>query len=176
MNFVETKLKGVYIIELEKREDHRGFFARGWDEKMLEQHGLTGRVVQQNITFSKIKGTIRGLHYQKAPHQEMKYVRCTRGSIFDVIVDLRPYSATFKQWLGVKLTMDDYKVLYVPKDFAQGFQSLEDNSEMTYLVSEIYVPAAEMGIRYNDPSIGIEWPLLVSMISEKDTNWPDFSG
>ena len=176
MIFVETKLTGAYVIELEKREDHRGFFARGWDGNILEQRGLNGKVIQQNIAFSKVKGTIRGLHYQKAPHQETKLVRCTRGSIFDVIVDLRPDSATFKQWLGVKLTMDDYRVLYVPKDFAQGFQSLEDNSEIMYLVSEVYTPAAEAGVRYDDPAIGIEWPLPVSMITEKDANLPDFSG
>lgn len=175
MIFVETKLKGVYIIELEKREDNRGFFARSWDGNIFEQHGLVGRVIQQNIAFSKIKGTIRGLHYQKAPHQEAKNVRCTRGMIFDVIVDLRPESATFKQWLGVKMTADDYRVLYVPKGFAQGFQSIEDNSEIMYLVSEVYTPDAEAGIRYNDPSFGIEWPLPVSMITEKDRNWPDFS-
>ena len=176
MIFVETKLKGAYIIELEKREDHRGFFARSWDANIFEQHGLVGRVVQQNIGFSKIKGTIRGLHYQKAPHQETKLVRCTRGAIFDVIVDLRPDSETFQQWLGVKLTMDDNRLLYVPKDFAQGFQSLEENSEIMYLVSEVYTPAAEAGIRYTDPAIGIQWPLPVSMITEKDAHLPDFSG
>lgn len=176
MIFHETKLKGSYIIELEKREDHRGFFARSWDGSILEQHGLVGNVVQQNIAFSKIKGTIRGLHYQKAPFQETKCVRCTRGSIYDVIVDLRPDSQTFKQWLGIKLTADDYKILYIPKDFAQGFQALEDNSEIMYLVSEGYTPAAEAGVRYSDPSIGIEWPLSVSMITDKDESWPDFSG
>ena len=176
MIFVETKLKGAYILELERKEDHRGFFARSWDGNLLEQHGLVGNVAQQNISFSKLKGTIRGLHYQKAPHQEMKYVRCTRGRVFDVIVDLRPDSPTFKQWFGINLSVEDYKIVYVPKDFAQGFQSLEDNSEITYLTSEIYTPPAEAGIRYNDPSIGVEWPLPVSMISEKDTAWPDFSG
>jgi dTDP-4-dehydrorhamnose 3,5-epimerase len=173
---VETKLQGAYLVELEKREDHRGFFARSWDANVLEEHGLVGRVVQQNIAFSRLKGTIRGLHYQKAPHQETKFVRCTRGSVFDVMVDLRPDSPTFKQWLGVKLTVDDFRLLYVPKDFAQGFQSLEDNSEIQYLVSAVYTPAAEAGIRYNDPNIGIEWPLPVSMITEKDANLPDFSG
>lgn len=176
MNFVETNLKGAYIIELKKHEDSRGFFARGWDEAVLEKHGLVGRATQQNIAFSRIKGTIRGLHYQIAPYQETKLVRCTRGSIFDVIVDLRPDSPTFKQWLGVRLSMDDYRVLFVPKDFAHGFQSLEDNSEIMYLVSAPYTPAAEAGIRYNDSAIGVDWPLPVSMISEKDTSWPDFSG
>lgn len=175
MIFVETKLKGAYIIELEKREDHRGFFARSWDGHILEQRGLIGRAIQQNISFCKNKGTIRGPHFQKYPHQEVKYVRCTRGTVFDVIVDLRPDSTTFKQWLGIKLTVDEYKLIYVPKDFAQGFQALEDNSEIQYFVSEVYTPAAEAGIRYNDPGIGIEWPMPVSMISEKDANWPDFS-
>jgi dTDP-4-dehydrorhamnose 3,5-epimerase len=175
MLFVETKLKGAYIIEPEKRKDSRGFFARIWDGGIFEKRGLTGKVVQQSISYNKTCGTIRGLHYQKAPYQETKIIRCTRGTIFDVMVDLRPDSATFKQWLGVKLAVDDYKVLYVPQGFAQGFQSLEDNSEIMYLVSEVYTPAAEAGIRYNDPSIGIEWPLPVSVITEKDANWPDFS-
>jgi dTDP-4-dehydrorhamnose 3,5-epimerase len=176
VNFVETKLKGAYIVELKKHVDQRGFFARGWDRNLLEQQGLIGNVTQQNIAFSKVKGTIRGIHYQKAPHQEVKFVRCTRGSVFDVIVDLRPDSPTFKQWLGVTLTMDDYRLLYMPKDFAHGFQALEDDSEIMYLVSEPYTPAAEAGIRYNDPGIHVDWPLPVSMVSEKDTSWPDFSG
>lgn len=175
MIFVETKLKGAYIIELKKHEDNRGFFARGWDRTLLEQHGLIGSVTQQNIAFSKTKGTVRGLHYQKAPHQETKFIRCTRGAVFDVIVDLRLDSPTYKQWLGMTLSMDDYRVLYMPKDFAHGFQALEDNSEIMYLVSEPYTPAFEAGIRYNDPSIRVEWPLPVTMISEKDMSWPDFS-
>lgn len=174
MILVETKLKGAYVVELEKREDHRGFFARSWDGNILEQHGLFGRVIQQNIAFSKLKGTIRGLHYQRAPHEETKYVRCTRGRIFDVIVDLRPDSETFKQWLGMDLTADGSQVLYVPRGFAQGFQALEDDSEIMYLTSEVYTPHAEAGVRHNDPSIGIEWPLPVSNISEKDLSWPDF--
>lgn len=175
MIFVETKLQGAYIVELEKREDQRGFFARGWDGALLEQQGLNSNIRQQNIAFSRSKGTIRGLHYQRAPHQETKLVRCTRGAVFDVIVDLRPESATFRQWLGVELSMDEYKLLYVPEDFAHGFQALEDDSEIMYLVTEPYTPAAEAGIRYDDPAIGIEWPLPISMISEKDLSWPDFS-
>ncbi len=175
MIFVETKLKGAYLVELIKHEDNRGFFARGWDQTLLEQQGLIGNVTQQNIAFSKTKGTVRGLHYQKAPHQETKFIRCTRGAVFDVIVDLRPDSPTYKQWLGITLSMDDDRVLYMPKDFAHGFQALEDNSEIMYLVSEPYAPAFEGGIRYNDPSIRVEWPLPVTMISEKDMSWPDFS-
>lgn len=175
MIFVETKLKGAYLVELKKHEDNRGFFARGWDQTLLEQQGLIGNVTQQNIAFSKTKGTVRGLHYQRTPHQETKFIRCTRGAVFDVIVDLRPDSPTCKQWLGITLSMDDYRVLYMPKDFAHGFQALEDNSEIMYLVSEPYAPAFEAGIRYNDPSIRVEWPLPVTMISEKDMSWPDFS-
>jgi dTDP-4-dehydrorhamnose 3,5-epimerase len=173
--FVETKLKGAYLVELKKHEDNRGVFARGWDQTLLEQQGLIGSVTQQNIAFSKTKGTVRGLHYQKAPHQETKFIRCTRGAVFDVIVDLRPDSPTYKQWLGMTLSMDDYRVLYMPKDFAHGFQALEDNSEIMYLVSEAYAPAFEAGIRYNDPSVRVEWPLPVTLISEKDMSWPDFS-
>lgn len=175
MIFVETKLKGAYVIELKKHEDNRGFFARGWDQTILEQQGLIGSVTQQNIAFSKTKGTVRGLHYQKAPHQETKFIRCTRGAVFDVIVDLRPDSPTYKQWLGLTLSMDDYRALYMPKDFAHGFQALEDNSEIMYLVSEPYTPDFEAGIRFNDPSLSVEWPLPVTMISEKDMSWPDFS-
>jgi dTDP-4-dehydrorhamnose 3,5-epimerase len=173
--FFETKLKGAYLVELKKHEDNRGFFARGWDQTLLEQQGLIGNVTQQNIAFSKTKGTVRGLHYQRTPHQETKFIRCTRGAVFDVIVDLRPDSPTYKQWLGMTLSMDDYRVLYMPKDFAHGFQALEDNSEIMYLVSEPYAPAFEAGIRYNDPSIRVEWPMPVTMISEKDMSWPDFS-
>lgn len=176
MRFIETNLKGAYIIELERREDQRGFFARVWDDRIFEEQGLVGHVVQQNASFSRLAGTIRGMHYQKAPYQETKLIRCTRGRIFDVIVDLRPASSTFKQWLGVELTLDNDRMLYVPKDFAHGFQTLENETEVTYLVSETYHPEAEMGLRYNDPAIGMEWPLPMKSISEKDAGWPDFSG
>jgi dTDP-4-dehydrorhamnose 3,5-epimerase len=176
MLFIETRLKGAYIIELEKREDARGFFARTWDGKIFEEHGLVGTVVQQNASFTRGVGTIRGMHYQKAPYQETKLIRCTRGEIFDVIVDLRPASPTFKEWLGIELTEKNYRMLYVPKDFAHGFQTLQENTEVTYLVSEAYHPEAEAGLRYNDPAIGIDWPLPIKSVSEKDANWPDFSG
>jgi len=175
MIFTETELKGAYIIELEKFEDSRGFFARTWDKYVFNELGLIGDVKQQNTSFTIHKGTIRGMHYQVAPHQETKLISCLRGAIFDVIIDLRPDSPTYKQWFGIELSARNYKMLYVPKDFAHGFQTLEYNSLATYLVTEVYTPQAEAGIRYNDPAIGIEWPLSVSYTSEKDASWPDFA-
>ncbi|MBT3313780.1 MAG: dTDP-4-dehydrorhamnose 3,5-epimerase [Anaerolineae bacterium] len=176
MIFREMKLKGAYIIELEPHQDKRGFFARSWDGNIFGEHGLSGQVIQQNISFNKKKGTMRGMHYQAPPYQETKLVRCVRGRIFDVIVDLRPDSPTFKEWLGVELQSSIYQALYVPKDFAHGFLTLEDNTEVTYLVTEVYTPEAERGLRYNDPEIGIKWPSAVKQISEKDASWPNFSG
>jgi|SRR3972149_5563609 len=173
MIFRETKLKGAFIIELEKREDDRGFFARAWCKKEFEEHGLTSNVVQSNIAFNKRKGTLRGLHYQDAPYGEVKVVRCTRGSLYDVMVDLRPGSTTFRQWLGVELTPDNNKMVYIPEGFAHGYQTLEDNTEVTYQVSQFYFPDFERGLRYDDPAIGIDWPLIVKIISEKDKGWPD---
>lgn len=174
MIFIETKLKGAYVIELEKLEDQRGFFARTWDGKEFEQRGLVGKAAQQSISFNNSIGTIRGMHYQKAPYQETKLVRCTRGGKFDVIIDLRPKSPTFKRWFGIELTADNYRMLYVPYGFAHGFQTLREDTEVIYLMSEVYNPEAEVGLRYNDPTIGIEWPLPVTAVSENDLNWPDF--
>jgi dTDP-4-dehydrorhamnose 3,5-epimerase len=175
MIFTETKLPGVYLIDIEKREDQRGFFARAWCQKEFEAHGLTPRVAQANISFNKYKGTLRGLHYQVVPYAETKLVRCTRGAIYDVIIDLRPDSPTYMQWLGVELTAENYKMLYVPEEFAHGFQTLTDNTEVIYQVSQFYTPEAEGGLRYNDPAFGIEWPLEVQVISDKDKSWPDYS-
>jgi len=175
MIFKETKLKDAYVIEIEKLEDRRGFFARAWCQREFEAHGLVSRVVQANISYNRKKGTLRGLHYQVAPYAETKLVRCTRGAIYDVIVDLRPDSPTYMQWLGVELTAENYKMLYVPEGFAHGFQTLTDETEVTYQVSQFYTPGAEGGVRYNDPAFGIEWPLTVQVISDKDQNWPDYS-
>jgi dTDP-4-dehydrorhamnose 3,5-epimerase len=174
MRFTEVHLKGAYIVELEKLSDERGFFARSWCKKEFERHGLKPYVVQANVSFNKKKGTLRGMHYQTSPHEETKLVRCTRGAIYDVIIDLRPDSPTYKQWLGVELTANNYKMLYVPENFAHGFQTLQDNTEVTYQVSQFYAPGAEKGIRWEDRAFGIEWPLEVQVISDKDKSWPDY--
>jgi len=174
MKFTETKLKGAFVVEIEKLADDRGFFARSWCEKEFEAQGLTSRVMQTNVSFNHKKATLRGMHYQIAPYQESKLVRCTCGAIYDVIIDLRPDSATYKQWTGVELTADNYTMFFVPEDFAHGFITLMDDTEITYQVSQFYTPGSEKGIRFNDPAFNIQWPLEVKVISNKDRNWPDF--
>jgi dTDP-4-dehydrorhamnose 3,5-epimerase len=174
MKFTEAKLKGAFIIEIEKLSDDRGFFARSWCQKEFEDHGLISRLVQTNVSSNRKKGTLRGMHYQMAPYQECKLIRCTRGAIYDMIIDLRPDSATYKQWTGVELTADNYSMLYVPEDFAHGFLTLTDNTEITYQVSQFYTPGSEKGIRFDDPAFNIQWPLEVTIISDKDRTWPDF--
>jgi dTDP-4-dehydrorhamnose 3,5-epimerase len=173
--FSETKLKGAYLIEVQKLEDSRGFFGRTFCQKELGKLGLNTNVAQANVSYNKKKGTLRGMHYQKAPYGEAKLVRCTRGVIYDVIIDLRPDSPTRKQWIGVELGQDDYRMLYVPENFAHGFLTLEDNVEVIYQVSQFYTPGSERGIRYDDPTFRIDWPLEVRVISEKDASWPDYS-
>ena len=172
MIFRETTLKGAFVIEMEKFEDKRGFFARAWCQKEVEANGLVSRMVQTNISFNKKRGTLRGMHYQVAPYEQIKLVRCTRGVIYDVIIDLRPDSPTFRKWTGVELTAENYIMLYVPENVAHGFQTLEDNTEVTYQVSQFYSPESERGVRYNDPVFQVEWPLPVEVISEKDIAWP----
>ena len=174
MKFHETELQGAYLIEVEKREDERGFFARTWCETEFKEHGLVARVVQANTSFNARAGTLRGMHYQRAPHQETKLVRCTRGAIYDVIVDLRPHSRTYKRWLGVELTVSNGSMLYLPADFAHGFITLADTTEVAYLVSEAYTPGAEAGLRWDDPQFNIDWPRPVEVISDRDAGWPDF--
>lgn len=174
MIFTKTKLKDTHIIDIEKSEDARGFFARGYCQREFEAHGLEFRMVQANISRSTKKGTLRGLHYQVEPYMEAKLIRCIRGAFYDVIIDLRPESPTYLQWLGVELTEDNYRMLYVPEGFAHGFQTLVDNTEAFYQVSQFFAPQAEVGIRYNDPTFNIPWPLEVSIISQKDQNWPNF--
>jgi dTDP-4-dehydrorhamnose 3,5-epimerase len=176
MIFIETRLKGAFIVEIEKWEDERGFFARSWCQKEFTEHGLNPNLVQCNISFSRNKGTLRGLHYQIAPNEESKLVRCTIGAIYDVIIDLRQDSPTYKQWLGVELIADNHRMLYVPEGFANGFQTLTGNTEIFYQVSQFYSPESERGVRWNDPTFGIEWPILDDLIiSDKDKNWPDYS-
>jgi dTDP-4-dehydrorhamnose 3,5-epimerase len=175
MIFNETTLKDAFLIDIEKREDSRGFFARAWDVKEFNQSVLNSNLVQCNISRSNKKGTIRGMHYQKSPHEEAKLIRCTKGKIYDVIIDLRPDSISYKKWEAFELGSDNYKLLYVPEGFAHGFQSLEDNTEIFYQVSQFYSPGAEIGIRWNDPFFNINWPLEISEISEKDKNIKDFN-
>lgn len=175
MLFIETEIKGAYILEIEKREDERGFFARSWCRNEFEANGLNPQMVQANISYNRKKGTLRGMHYQQSPYEETKLVRCTKGAIYDVIIDLRPSSPTYARAIGIELTADNYKMLYVPENFAHGFQTMADNCEVVYQVSQFYAPGAENGIRWNDPAFDIHWPLEVRVISEKDRNWPNYS-
>ena len=170
MLFTPTKLKDAYIVEPKKIEDERGFFARSWCEKEFRDRGLNPNLVQCNISFNKKKGTLRGMHLQVEPYAEAKLVRCTQGAIYDAIVDLRPDSETYKQWIGVELTADNRKALYVPEGFAHGFQTLADNTEVFYQMSQFYAPKCARGYRWNDPSFGINWPEEISVISKKDLN------
>ena len=175
MIFNKTKLGGAYVVEMESIRDRRGFFARAWCSKEFEAHGLISQFVQANLTYSPKRGTIRGLHYQIAPHQEVKLVRCTRGATYDVIVDLRPESPTHKQWLAVELTADNHKMIYIPAGFAHGYQILVDDTEVFYQVGQFYAPEYERGARWNDPAFGVEWPMTSPLIlSDKDKNWPDY--
>ena len=176
MIFHETKLKGAFVIELDRQEDERGFFARAWCRKEFEAHDLNRNLVQANVSYNHKRGTLRGMHYQVAPYEETKLVRCFRGAIYDVIVDLRPDSPTYLQWFGVELTAENRRMLYVPEGFAHGFQTLEDDTEVFYQVSQFYTPAAERGARWDDPTFAIEWPAAKRrVISVKDQNWPLFS-
>lgn len=176
MIFIETKLKGAFIIEPERLEDERGFFARTWCHDEFEAHGLNSQLVQTNISFNYRKGTLRGMHYQASPYEEVKLVRCTKGAVYDVIIDLRPKSPTYLKWTGVDLTEDNHKMLYVPEGFGHGYQTLTDASEVFYQVSQFYTPEAEKGVRWNDPVFGIDWKKVGQMvISEKDRNWPDYA-
>ncbi len=174
MNFIETELKGAFIIELQRHEDDRGFFARSWCAREFGKHGLNERLVQCNISFNHERGTVRGLHFQLSPHEEAKLVRCTRGAIHDVIVDLRPGSPTYLEHLGVELTQENRTMLYVPEHFAHGFQTLHDNTEIFYQMAEYYAADAEAGFRWNDPAFQITWPLDISVISPRDSEYPDF--
>jgi dTDP-4-dehydrorhamnose 3,5-epimerase len=174
--FTETDLENAFVVDLERREDERGFFARAWCADEFADAGLSTRVVQCNVSFNRHRGTLRGMHYQVPPHAEAKLVRCTRGAIYDVIIDLRPESPTYKRWAGFELSAENGRALYVPEGFAHGYQTLTDEVEAFYQVSEFYAPGAERGVRWNDPAFGIEWPLPDDPImSEKDKTWPDFA-
>lgn len=174
MTFTETKLKGAYLITVKKLEDERGFFGRSFCTNEFNTHGLNPNIVQSNISHNKKAATVRGLHMQKVPFEETKLVRCTRGSIYDVIVDLRSQSATFKQWIGVELTAYNYQMLYVPEGFAHGYLTLEDDTEITYQVTQFYNAASEVAFRWDDPAFAIAWPVKPVIISERDKNHPLF--
>ena len=173
MIFHKIGLEGALLVELQKREDERGFFARSWCRREFEEYGLETGLVQCNISFSPKMGTLRGMHYQQPPYAEVKLVRCTRGAFYDVIIDLRPNSPTFLQWHAVELTSENRYALYVPKGFAHGFQTLENNSEVFYQITEFYAPDWARGVRWNDPLFNIAWPLGVSMISPRDATYPN---
>ncbi|MCG6537178.1 MAG: dTDP-4-dehydrorhamnose 3,5-epimerase [Syntrophales bacterium LBB04] len=168
MKFIETKIQGAFVITPERLEDERGFFARVWDPEEFKAHGLNPKLAQCSISFNKQKGTLRGMHYQAAPHAENKIVRCTMGSMFDVVLDLRPPSATFKQWFSVELTAENRLMLYLPEGVAHGFQTLSDNTEVFYQISEFFHPQSSKGVRWDDPAFGIKWPLPVTEISPRD--------
>ncbi len=172
MIFTETKLAGAWLVAPELREDDRGFFARTYCEREFGERGLHTRFVQCNISFNKVRGTLRGLHYQAEPHGEPKLVRCTMGSIFDVIVDLRPASATFLLWQGFELSAANRMALYIPVGMAHGFQTLEDDSEVFYMMGEFYHPESARGVRWNDRLIGINWPEIAPVISSRDKGFP----
>ncbi len=174
MIFTETKLPGAYVIEVEKREDQRGFFGRTFCREEFEAHGLNSQVVQCNTSFNKRKGTLRGMHFQAVPFAEAKLVRCTSGSIYDVIIDLRPASRTFKQHFAVEVSAANHRMLYIPENMAHGFQTLEDDTEVFYQMSQMFSAEHARGVRWNDPAFGIEWPADERIITERDRNYPDF--
>jgi dTDP-4-dehydrorhamnose 3,5-epimerase len=177
MIFTPTHLEGAMLIDVERHSDERGFLARTYCEREFAEHGVAMRIVQSSTIYSPTRDTLRGLHYQKKPHSEIKLVRCTRGSIFVVIVDLRRESPTWRQWLGVELSALNERLLYVPEGFAQGYQTLEDETEVLYHMSRQYVPEAAWGVRWNDPGLAIDWPPAERRtISERDEGWPDYRG
>jgi dTDP-4-dehydrorhamnose 3,5-epimerase len=174
--FHKTAVSGAYIIELEKFIDERGFFARSWCSREFREQGLTAHIVQSNISYNAKKNTIRGLHYQKEPHAEDKIVQCIQGAILDVVVDLRPESPSFKQWISAELNPENSNMLFVPAGCAHGFQTLENHTKVTYMVSSFYAPGFEAGVRWNDPEFKIEWKKMVEplTLSVKDKSWPNY--
>lgn len=174
MKFIETKLKGAFIIQIEPLEDERGYFVRSFCKEEFEKYGLNPEIVQCNISYNKKAGTLRGMHFQKAPYEETKIVSCIKGAVYDVIIDLRKDSQTFCQWISVELTENNNKMLYIPKGFAHGFQTLVDDTIVNYQMGEYYHPKYAMGIRYDDTSFNINWPIEHAIISDKDLKFEDF--
>ncbi|MDP3759923.1 MAG: dTDP-4-dehydrorhamnose 3,5-epimerase [Ramlibacter sp.] len=174
MIFTALPLQGAFTVELDKCEDERGFFARSWCEEEFRAQGLDPVIAQCNVAFNRRRGTLRGMHYSAAPFEEAKLVRCTAGALYDVIIDLRPGSPTYKQHVGELLTAENHRALYVPKGFAHGFQTLHDNTEVFYQMSRSYSPDHARGVRFDDPAFGIEWKTVVTVILDRDRNYPDF--
>ncbi|MBV8856069.1 MAG: dTDP-4-dehydrorhamnose 3,5-epimerase [Acidobacteria bacterium] len=176
MIFKETRLGGAFVVEPERFEDERGFFARSWSAREFAEQGIDPALVECNVSFNRRAGTLRGMHYQAAPHAQAKLVRCTRGAIFDAIIDLRPDSPTFKGWVGVELSAENGVMLYVPEGFAHGFQTLADDTEVFYQMSSYYEAASGRGVRWDDPAFGIEWPAARErIINARDRDYPDFT-
>lgn len=175
MKFIETDLSGAFIIEAQPIQDERGFFARTWCQREFEAYGLNPSLVQCNISYNKNKGTLRGMHYQAPPHEEAKLVRCIRGAIYDVVLDLRHNAPTFRQWVAVELTADNRRMIYAPEGFAHGFQTLEDDTEVFYQMSEFYHPECACGVRWDDLVFNIQWPIPKPILSDKDRSFPDFA-
>jgi dTDP-4-dehydrorhamnose 3,5-epimerase len=175
MLFQATELTGAFVLEPERFEDERGFFARTWCPREFEAHGLNPKLAQCSLSYNRLKGTLRGMHFQDAPHREAKLVRCTAGAIFDVMVDLRPRSPTFCRWVGAELSASNHKMLYIPEGCAHGFLTLEDHAEVFYQISESFAPQSARGVRWDDPAFGIAWPGPVRVISERDRTYPDFA-
>jgi dTDP-4-dehydrorhamnose 3,5-epimerase len=172
MIYTDTALPGVKLIDMQPIADERGFFSRFWCRREMQEQGLPFEVAQINTSLNVNAGTVRGLHYQREPHAEAKIVSCTSGSVFDVAVDIRPHSEFYLQWYGVELNPNSNRLLYIPAGFAHGYQALDDNTRLLYLVSEFYKPDAELGLRYDDPQLKIDWPCEVTSVSEKDSQWP----
>jgi len=174
MRFTPTPIAGAFVLDLEKRSDERGFFARVWCQRELEEHGLNASFVQCNTSFSDERGTLRGLHYQTAPYGEAKLIGCTRGRVFDAIVDVRPDSPSYLQSFGIELTDENRSMVYVPEGCAHGYLTLADDCEVVYPVTQFYQPRAEAGLRWNDPVVSIAWPEIPRIVSPKDQAWPDY--
>jgi dTDP-4-dehydrorhamnose 3,5-epimerase len=172
MIFTSTRLEGALLIDVEPKEDERGFFARTWCRRELAAQGLDTEIAQESISYNRHRGTVRGLHFQRPPHEETKIVRCTRGAIFDVIVDLRPRSPSYLRWQGFELTAENRRAVYIPKGLAHGFQTLVEDCEIVYQISSFYAPESAGGYRYDDAALGVTWPLPVTMINERDLGWP----
>jgi dTDP-4-dehydrorhamnose 3,5-epimerase len=174
MKFTQTSLDGVILIDIEPLQDERGMFARIWCQEEFKRAQLSTELSQFSISYNKLRGTLRGMHFQLSPHDEIKVVRCTQGSVYDVVIDLRTSSDTYMKWLGIELNAQNHRMLYITKGVAHGFITLEDNTEMLYQISVPYAPDSASGIRWNDPSFKISWPLHPTIISTRDTNYPDF--